>query len=176
MNSTQTGIFQPEAPGGGMLQIQGSLRTCPGTSQLSREMVGENSRFPSSFGDLENFISVSHWEQILDMKGSFLLDLKNREPAPHSFVVLGCASIRRDPGAEFLGQKWPRNSSQRLKFLDNFPRVLLQAFQREPCQSMDPLGFPIQLPEAAIGGPKTEELFNSSFSLGFGMISTCAGT
>lgn len=159
-----------------MLQLQGLLRTCPGTSQLSREMVGENSRFPSSFGDLDNFISVSHWEQILDIEGSFLLDLKNREPAPHSFGVLGCASIRRDPGAEFLGQKWPQNSSQRLQSLDNFPRVPPQAFQRKQCHSMDPLSFPIQLPKAAIGGPKFEELFNSSFSLGFGMISTCTGS
>lgn len=79
--------------------------------------MGENSRFPGSFGDLGNFISVSHWEQILDIEESFLLDLKIYEPAPHSFVVLGCARIRRDPGAEFLGQKWPQNSSQRLQSL-----------------------------------------------------------
>lgn len=100
-----------------MLQLQGLLGTCPGTSQLSKKLVGENSRFPGSFGDLGNFISVSHWEQILDIEESFLLDLKIYEPAPHSFVVLGCARIRRDPGAEFLGQKWPQNSSQRLQSL-----------------------------------------------------------
>lgn len=90
----------------------------------------ENSTFPGSFGDLGSFISVSHRQQIPDIEGSFLLDLKNREPAPHSFVVLGCAWIRRDPGAEFPGQKWPQDSSQRLQSLDNFPRVPLQEHSR----------------------------------------------
>lgn len=112
-----------------MLQLQGLLRTCPGTSQWSRELQGENSRFPGSLGDLGSFISVSDREQILDIEGSFPLDPKNQEPAPHFSVVLGCARIRRHLGAEFPGQKQPQNSSQRLQSLDNFPRVPPSAFQ-----------------------------------------------
>lgn len=48
---------------------------------------------------------MSHPEQISDIEGSFLSDLKNQEPAPRSLVALECARIRGQNSPDKSGLK-----------------------------------------------------------------------